>query len=143
MKLTIELIPKSSFFKNVRSEVSRSEWDTIRKNVYKQADYKCEVCHGKGNKWPIECHEIFSYDADEKIQKLERLIALCPSCHQVKHIGLARVKGNYEKALDHFCRINETEKKEAEAYVDECFKVWQNRNCIQWKLDLTNLQKYL
>lgn len=142
-KLQIELIPRSSFFKNVRSEVSKSEWDKIRKKIYAQAGYRCEICDGKGSKHPVECHEIFEYDEENRIQKLARLIALCPACHEVCHIGLARVRGRYEEALNHFCKVNDVHKKEAERYIDNCFKTWKNRSSIQWTLDLTKLQDYI
>lgn len=38
---------------------------------------------------PVECHEVWDYDDDRKIQRLERRVALCPACHEVKHAGLA------------------------------------------------------
>ena len=58
MKLTIELVPKTSWYSNVRSNVSRSQWDKLRKKCYLNADYKCEVCGDtgikQGFKWPVE-----------------------------------------------------------------------------------------
>jgi len=141
-KLTIELIPKSSHFKNVRSEVSKGEWDRIRKKVYKEADYRCEICNGKGPKWPVECHEIFEYNTEEKIQKLIRLIALCPSCHEVKHIGLAGIKGRYNIAKKHLCKVNGWSDSDSEHYIQHCFEEWSRLSKIDWKLDLTNLDNY-
>lgn len=43
-KLTIELVPGTSFFNNVRSAVTTSEWNVIKKKCYKKAGYKCEIC---------------------------------------------------------------------------------------------------
>ena len=59
IKLTIELVPKTAWYKNVRSEVSKDRWDELRKECYRNANYKCEVCGGTGPKWPVECHEIW------------------------------------------------------------------------------------
>jgi len=52
MKLTIELVPKTCFFSNVRSEISATLWDILRKETYRKANYRCEICNGKGEKWP-------------------------------------------------------------------------------------------
>jgi hypothetical protein len=50
MKLTIELVPKTSWYSNVRSNVSKDEWDKIKKKCYIKANYKCEICNGIGDK---------------------------------------------------------------------------------------------
>jgi len=55
----------------------------------KKAENLCETCGGCGPQYPVECHEIWNYDDTRLIQKLDGLIALCPDCHEVKHIGLA------------------------------------------------------
>jgi hypothetical protein len=38
MKLKIELVPTSSFYSNVRSNVSKKEWDIIRRRAYRNAN---------------------------------------------------------------------------------------------------------
>ena len=40
-----DLIPSTMWFTNVRSCVSRSSWDELRKRVYERVDYKCECCN--------------------------------------------------------------------------------------------------
>lgn len=141
-KLEIELIPKTTFFTNVRSLVTPGEWDIIRKKCYALAGYRCEICNGKGTKWPVECHEIWDYNYDTEVQKLIGLIALCPSCHEVKHIGLAKVKGRYNTALKHLMSINNISKSEAEKQVTKAFSIWESRNQVQWKLDTSFLKQY-
>ena len=37
IKLTIELVPRTAWFSNVRSMVSREDWDVLRKECYAQA----------------------------------------------------------------------------------------------------------
>jgi len=82
MKLTIELVPSTAWYSNVRSNVSKEVWDIIRKKSYAKANYKCEVCgdvgtnQGVGHK--VECHEIWHYDDDSHTQTLTGLISLCP-----------------------------------------------------------------
>lgn len=140
-KLTVELVPKTVWFKNLRSELSQEEWDKLRKTTYKAAGYKCEVCGGKGPKWPVDAHEIWEYDDENKIQKLLGLTALCPSCHSCKHIGLAQVKGNYERARKHLAKVNGWSEEDAEHYIQAQFEIWAWRSEFDWKLDLSWLEK--
>jgi hypothetical protein len=135
MKLEIELIPSSSFFSNVRSEVTQEKWDELRKDCYKKAFYKCEICGGKGNKWPVECHEVWEYKWP--VQKLIRLIALCPDCHMVKHFGLATLKGNRKRALNHLMKVNQWSENQAEKHITKAFKEWEKRSQKEWALDLS------
>ena len=140
MKLTIELVPSTAWYSNVRSNVSQAEWDVLRKACYKKAGYKCEICSGKGPKHPVECHEIWEYDDENFKQTLKGLIALCPKCHQVKHIGLAQIQGNYEKAIEHMAKVNGISKEDAEIYVEVCFETWSKRSTKEWELDITILE---
>ena len=140
MILEIDLIPKTSFFTNVRSTVSSEEWDKLRKTCYRKANYRCEICNGVGKTHPVECHEVWEYHTDTKIQKLVRLIALCPSCHEVKHIGLAEIRGRLELALNHLMKVNGWTKPQALQHHKEAFMLWHKRNKTQWVLDLDNLK---
>ncbi len=92
-RLTIELVPKTSWCHNVRALTDELGWDRIRRQVYRQAGYRCEICGGRGPEHPVECHEVWRYDDRTRVQLLVRMIALCPACHQVKHLGLANVQG--------------------------------------------------
>ena len=140
IKLTIELVPKTAWYKNVRSEVSKDRWDELRKECYRNANYKCEVCGGTGPKWPVECHEIWHYDDINKKQTLTGLIALCPDCHTVKHPGLAQIKGKFDVVIDQLMSVNDMEYWEATAYVEQAFNVWEERSQHQWELDITYLE---
>ena len=141
MKLTIELVPSSAWYSNVRSNVSQERWDVLRKDCYKKAGYKCEICEGKGPNHPVECHEIWEYDDGECIQTLKGLIALCPSCHSVKHIGLAGIKGKQEEAIKHLAKVNEITEEDAKLYVESCFEIWSQRSQKKWKLDITIIEQ--
>lgn len=141
-KLTIELVPSTSWFNNVRAVVTRQRWDAIRNKVYSQAYHCCEICGGVGPKHPVECHEIWRYDDKKFIQKLAGMIALCPNCHMVKHIGLAQVQDRGDKALKHLMKVNKMSKQQAEKYVADAFATWATRSSKTWKLDLTCLAEY-
>lgn len=136
LKLTIELVPQSCWFSNVRDHISSDEWNIVKKDSYKKSNYKCEICGGKGEKHPVECHEIWEYDDKNKVQILKGLISLCPSCHQVKHIGYAQKTGNLDKAIEHFKKINKTSGKDSLNYIKNVFIIWNERSKYQWKLDI-------
>ena len=141
MKLTVELVPETLWFKNLRSELSRKEWDRLRKESYKKANYKCEICGGVGPKWPVECHEIWDYNDTTNVQTLKGLISLCANCHQCKHMGLAEMQGHYEKAKTHLAKINEIDIDEANDYLTECFAIWKKRSLKEWTTDLSWLER--
>jgi hypothetical protein len=106
-RLTIELVPRLAHYKNVRSNVSEEQWNIIREKTYKKARYCCEVCGGIGiGKHRVECHEIWKYNDAERIQKLEGFISLCPSCHEVKHMGYANINGRGGIAKEHLAFVN-------------------------------------
>lgn len=142
MKLTSELVPKTAWYSNVRSNVTRSEWDIIRYQVYANAGNVCEICGGKGKRHAVECHEVWEYDDDTNIQKLVRMIALCPACHSVKHLGRARAVGIYAEALAQLRKVNDMTIGEAKAYAKTIFEQWEERSKHKWKLDIKNLNQY-
>jgi hypothetical protein len=141
LKLTIELVPSSAWWSNVRSKVSQRDWDKIRKWTYKRANYQCEICSGKGDHWPVECHEIWEYDDKNTTQKLNGFIALCPACHNVKHYGLSQITGKGEKSLEHLCKVNNLSKKEALEYIKQAFLTWEKRSQVWWDIDISILEK--
>jgi len=138
--LTIELVPKTCWYSNVRTNVPKEIWDKLRTATYKKANHICEICGGKGTKWPVECHEIWHYDDNRRIQRLENLIALCPSCHEVKHIGLAGVNGRDHIAKKHLAIVNDWTKKQVDQYVTEVFKIWLTRSKHEWILNVEWLE---
>lgn len=142
-RLTIELVPSTSWFSNVRSEVPAAVWEKLKKVAYKLAHYRCEICSGRGRKWPVECHEVWHYDDASHIQKLVRLIALCPMCHRVKHIGFASLQPDFNDVIAHLMKVNQwSDRITAESYIKQCAKVWEGRSKHDWTLDISCLKQY-
>lgn len=141
-KLTIELVPKSSWYSNVRSNVPKETWDRLRKMVYAKAGHVCEICGGVGKKHPVECHEVWEYDEVNGMQTLIRLIALCPACHSVKHIGRAHIYGGYDQAVKHLSKVNGWTIDEAHLYTQEQFLIWTLRSKLKWSVNIDALKQY-
>jgi post-segregation antitoxin (ccd killing protein) len=82
------------------------------------------------------------YDEAVETQRLVRMIALCPACHEVKHIGLAGIKGRGDVARAHLAAVNGWTAAFASRYVDEAFAVWRARSGRAWSLDVSALVSY-
>jgi 5-methylcytosine-specific restriction endonuclease McrA len=146
MKLTIELVPQTSWYSNVRSNVSKESWDIIRRKCYKAANYKCEICGetglDQGFKHPVECHEIWEYGKHKK-QILKGFISLCPLCHKTKHIGLARINGEEDLVIDQLIKVNKITRLQAVKYILDSFVDWGEKNKHDWELDISFIDDYL
>lgn len=142
LKLTIELVPSTSWGNNLRSAMTPKQWRALSGMIADRAYNVCEICGGVGPKHPVECHEIWEYNDKKGIRKLAGLHALCPDCHMVKHIGYARVTGKYDQALKHFMKVNGLRKNEAEEQVKAAFQRWRDRSKMEWTLDLSILKRY-
>jgi hypothetical protein len=140
MKLEIEMVPTNTWGINLRSLLSRSVWDKYRKQCYKDANYRCEICGGKGSKWPVEAHEVWEYDDINRIQTLKRLISLCPACHEVKHYGLATVKGREFAVINHLMKVNNISKKDAITHIQEEINLHNDRSRYEY---IVNIEAFL
>lgn len=143
MKLTIELVPKTSWGHNVRMLVTKAAWNEIRQKCYREAGNRCQVCNGVGKRHPVECHEVWHYDDAQELQTLRGFIALCPGCHKAKHLGQAFTIGRGEEALRHLARVNEWTIEEARLYIDEVFDTWLRRSQQAWKVDISFIDEYI
>ena len=146
IKLTIELIPKTSYYDNVRSILPQKEWDRLRKKSYEKAKFKCEICKDKGTnqgyRHDLECHEIWEYKKDGT-QLLKDLISLCPRCHQVKHIGRSMKVGLNKKVTEHIMKVNKWTEKETKNYIGYVFQEHKLRSKQKWEINLSVLtEKY-
>lgn len=142
-KLTIELIPSTCHFSNVRTTVTSAEWDKIRFLSYAKANNQCEICGATGKqqgyKHNVECHEIWNYDDVNHIQTLTGLISLCPTCHQVKHFGRAIAIGKQLPCMIQLAKVNHWTKAEILDHITTSFELHKKRSKFQWKLDISLL----
>ena len=144
--LTIELVPRTSWYSNVRANVTRQEWDIIRRKCYKLANNKCEICgdtsRNQGKKYDLEAHEIWEYDDDTLTQRLTGIVGLCNYCHTVKHPGLANIQGRGNIVLSQLMKVNNLNKNEAKDMLSKAFAIFDKRSTKQWNLDVSFLHGY-
>ena len=143
-KLTIEAVPSTTWYENLRHTIPAKQWDTIRKLIYKKANYRCEICGGKGERHPVEAHELWTYDDENHVQTLVGLIALCPPCHRVKHIVRTIGIGNHQEAIEHLMVVNDWAEIEiAEKYVAESLRLFDRRSTYKWTVNMDWLENFL
>jgi hypothetical protein len=142
VKLTIELVPFTSWYNNLRKYISKKDWDKIRKRTYAEYGHRCGICGAEGR---LNCHEIWEYDDKKHIQKLKGFIALCDMCHHVKHIGPAGIlasegKLDYEKVVKHFMKVNNCDDKIFKKHRERAFDEWRKRSQHEWCADLGEIK---
>lgn len=145
MKLTIELVPSSCWYSNLRNKVEKFIWDGIRKKAYKDAGYKCSVCGADG---VLHCHEVWQYDDEKLIQTLLEFIALCDLCHMVKHIGYAGIRAmggdlDFEVVIRHFMKVNECSREVFDEHERLAWELWDKRSAHKWKCELGEYAKFI
>jgi len=140
--LTIELIPKSSWCHNLWSQLDSRDWGRLKVTTSEAAQHRCEVCGGVGSKYPVDCHERWEFEEWSCTQSLVGLIALCPACHSVKHLGRSMNHGLGDDAKAHLRAINKWSTKKTEDYVALAFNLWEVRSLEKWYVDLSWLKQF-
>ena len=86
-----------------RTILGKTWWDKTRRKCYKDAGYRCESC-GIQAAWNIDrnifdfspyyngllklhAHEDYHIDYDKKEAVLNKIVCLCPTCHNYIHSG--------------------------------------------------------
>ncbi len=145
LKLSIELVPESCWYKSLRTEMPRRRWDKFRNEVIEASHNACDIC---GSKDKLHCHEIWEYDDKKRIQKLVGFQTVCNMCHFVHHIGLASNLANqghldFDAVIQHFGKVNKLKKVDFEQHHKEAFALWEKRSKLKWKSDLGKYSKLL
>ncbi len=142
MKLDFELVPDSCWYSNLRSILSRAQWDFIRKDAYARAEGRCMICGRKVTR--LEAHERWTYDLENSTQILSDIIAVCHLCHSVIHIGRTQLVGDEDRAIKHFCYVNKCSYADYIKALSKANELHRKRNEVsEWKLDLTYLKRYI
>ncbi len=142
--LFVEMIPSTSWFRNVRTAVEPRDWDRLRRLVYGRAGYLCEACGRARDREAgieMEAHERFIYDEATRVQALRRLVCLCTLCHLVTHFGRAEVTGRAEEAFAHLMAVTGMTRAEAGRHVLAAGDLWEARSECRWDVDLSMISR--
>ena len=142
MKLELQLVPKSSWYTNLRTAMGL-HWTQLSRQIRNGADCTCKYCGWKETyetreNWEYtHLHELWEFKAETGIQKLIGFECVCPDCHMIHHWGLAEVKGlDLNKLLEHACKVNGCTKEEFKKHISDSFEEWQRRSERKWQVDL-------
>ena len=138
LKLKVGLVPETCWFKSLRKQMRRSQWDSLRKKVYADQDNVCRVC---GADRKLNCHEVWEYDEERYVQRLIGFQAVCNMCHHVTHFGKAQdlaAQGYLDlgAVIEHFTKVNGVGRQVFERHKTEAFRTWWKRSKHEWRSDL-------
>lgn len=126
-----DLLPSSAWGRNLRSLLPRPAWDRLRRWAYARAGGVCEHCaqtgHEQGRRHALEAHEIWDVCADARTVTLAGIVALCPLCHAVAHLGRTLTQGRraFVRAVTHMQHVHGLDDVQTEAVVSHAFAQWQ------------------
>lgn len=141
MKLNLNLVPATMWYINLRKMLTSKSWSELGRECFDSHNNVCQICGMTGiynnGKIKVECHEEWSYDDTNKIQKLESLLSLCTMCHRVKHFGLWSLKGQKDRLIKHICRVNDWSVSQAIRHINEEMVLHSERSQHDWNLDIS------
>jgi hypothetical protein len=136
MKLELHLVPKTSYYENLRNKLGR-DWSVLSKSIRDSKQFTCELCGWKQvpGKY-THLHELWEYDEETKTQKLVGFECVCPDCHAVHHWMHSELSGcNMDFLMRHACRINCCTESEFRQHIEDALSVWRKRSEIIWTID--------
>jgi len=141
-KLNFELVPDGCWYSNLRTILSKKQWDFLRAEAKERSGGKCMICGRPAKR--LEAHERWSYNEETATQKLEDIISICHDCHSVIHIGRTQLKGDIIRAENHFIKVNKCTYADYIRALGKANEDHIRRNKIsEWKLDLSYLKRYV
>ncbi len=139
MTITLNLTPKACEYWNLRRIITKAEWAMLAGEVRRRAGYKCESCGRPAIKGQIVCHEEWKWE--DGFQRLDKMMALCRSCHVIKHGDLIGHRMTRLQALNFWTNA------ELRAHVESARDVLFLRETQEWAVDtkqiLAKAREYL
>lgn len=149
---------------NLWSLFDAATWDHVRKTSYSRSGYRCMLCGeqrtrkvdgGEPARGPVDAHEVWSWTMPHDdpslglgVQRLERIMVLCPTCHACFHAGhavsVARREARDEETAA-FIRARQSdiaglEGDALDAHLARSAAEWdRTRGVDRWILDLSHL----
>lgn len=146
LKLTIQMVPSSTWNNNLRHVLPKKMWDDIRKKVYARNDGRCAICKKLSKK--LHAHEVWEYDDKTHIQHLNDILPLCSLCHLVKHPGFASInetRGGAPMAavIAHFKQVNKVGEDVFRKHYKEELEKFEERSRYEWTMDISSYKNLL
>ena len=106
-----QLIPRTAWGQNFRSEISDVQWNRITHYLRQKYNYACQLCNRNYKKEPesLQAHEKWEFDRENQKQILENILCVCEKCHHVIHWGRSCItfdNAYLNELKDHFYKVN-------------------------------------
>ena len=134
-KLSIQLVPKTSWRVNLRSILAN--WSEISASV--RSKCRCDICGELLRPDELHAHEVWKYDDNTHTQSLENIISICELCHLSVHMGQANTQGKGDIAKEWYQTVNKLSIGEMKEDIKCAFSVWKERSKYRWNTDLNEL----
>ena len=126
LRLEIEPITYGSRCASLANLLPRTDWDKLRRSVYKRAGYRCQICVCEGRMY---CHEKWLYNEQTGYQWLVGLEALCKDCHDTKHLFFTNCSYRRTNLFQHFLTVNRLTREQGLEYLRAVS--WQQKRLNQ------------
>ena len=141
--LTVELVPEHCEAR--LPELRRQDCEQLRKTLLAESEFHCQGCGALASRKHMHhCQEIWHYDDDELVQRLERIVVMCSACRGVKNIDawdLHRLDLD-SGHLAHLAKVRGWDEDTLRSHLEEALTRWNERSGQRWRLDLTALRTY-
>lgn len=114
LKLMIEPIPRSSAMASLAKLLPKQEWDNLRRKVYRQARYRCQVCGKDGR---LNAHEVWQFNERTGFQFLMGFNCRCADCHGIAHLLNVRNDQISSRLAQHFMQVNKVGSEEFRSHL--------------------------
>lgn len=108
-KLYFDYIPPSCINLSLSKQIPKQDLLKIILETLKKANIKCEFCNSKKD---LQMIEKWYYNDRYHQRELKRCICVCNECKNVIYIPSSSDTINYEKAKNHYMKINNCSEKE-------------------------------
>ena len=162
MSLQLEAIPAGCTGRNLHNSgiLSREKWNDISQRVrtgkWKEFSFwergrkhsvdtgSCSCCGKRFGLPDLHAHEVWSFDPEKRIQKLERIICACSKCHDTIHYhhyfsnrGLTDREAFIAKA--HYMEVNFCGEGDFETALDGLLEQYRRWNQAEgsWSMDVS------
>ncbi|MBE5958729.1 MAG: hypothetical protein E7254_07710 [Lachnospiraceae bacterium] len=137
LKLTFELVPKTSWFSNLHNGMLDNQWIKLSDALRNKSGGVCKICGRNVGIKGLDAHETWEYV--DGLQILKEINAICKKCHSVKHFGYyAIVLGKYDEVFEWFKIVNELDDEEAVKLKDDFLFEHKIRSMTNWKTIIVN-----
>lgn len=137
-KLSIQMVPKPLWGKNLRKVVTKEEWGRLCQAAVEFYKHQCCYCKASLYKKSFHLHEEWLYDDCNLVQIFYAYRTVCRECHMAVHLGHSMSIGTGAFALAHLAEVNGWNLEQTEIYATYCLMEWRIRSMeVNWAQDFS------